>query len=151
MISSSNVFKKLWRVEMLVCIAAFIGFADATYLTLVHYIGGIPPCFVLSGCEQVLTSTYASLLGFPISILGIVYYASILMLVGPTIHSRTHPPWPWVALLASIGALATSYFIYLQAFVLNTWCTYCLISATCSLIIFAGSLVAIMNLTETYD
>ena len=132
-------------------LAAFVGFADATYLTAIHYTGVIPPCLILSGCERVLNSSYANLFGFPVSILGIIYYACILMLVGTSIRAPTQPPWPWVALLATLGALATSYFIYLQAFILNSWCTYCLVSATCSLIIFGGSIVAITYTLEKYD
>ncbi len=44
-----------------------VGFVDAMYLTVEHYVNAIPPCSIGS-CETVLTSQYASVLGLPVSL-----------------------------------------------------------------------------------
>ena len=42
-----------------------IGLADALYLTSQHYAGIIPPCYVTTGCETVLTSAWNKIVGIP--------------------------------------------------------------------------------------
>jgi len=44
---------------------SFVGFLDASYLTAKHYLNFEIPCSILNGCEQVLTSQYATLFGVP--------------------------------------------------------------------------------------
>lgn len=59
---------------------ALIGLADALYLTSQHYAGIIPPCYVTTGCETVLTSAWNKIAGIPVSLLGAIYYALICTL-----------------------------------------------------------------------
>ena len=126
--------------KILIGIAGFIGFADASYLTVLSYSGSIPPCRIVSGCEEVLTSAYAYIWGVPLSLLGAVYYGAILLLLGLYWSKRTQKTRTMIRLLAGAGIIATAYFVYLQALVLEAWCTYCLISAGTSSSIFLASL-----------
>jgi len=59
---------KIAAVTMLVLSA--IGFLDATYLTVEHYRGEIPPCAIIGGCEAVLTSPQAKIADVPVALLG---------------------------------------------------------------------------------
>lgn len=121
-------------------LAGFIGFADASYLTILSYSHRIPPCKIVSGCEEVLTSAYAYVGGVPISLFGAVYYGAILLLLGFYLSQPTQQIRTLIRLLSWAGIMATGYFLYLQAFVLEAWCTYCLISAGTSSTIFLASL-----------
>src|SRR5579872_6247498 len=62
-------------------ILGFLGFLDATYLTILHYKNTIPPC-TLHGCEVVLSSVFATIGGVPIALIGAGYYLVVLGLVG---------------------------------------------------------------------
>src|SRR3989344_1604507 len=52
---------------------ALVGLADASYLTANHWLGQLPACD-LSGCESVLTSSYATVGPVPVAFIGSVYY-----------------------------------------------------------------------------
>ena len=130
-------------------IVALLGFADATYLTVEHYRGVIPPCSVTSGCEQVLTSQYSTVLGFPVALGGSVYYlvvavGSLLYLESKHLSAdlRSHH-WSilkWTLLATMIGLLASLWFVYIQAFVIHSYCQYCLGSALTSTILFVTAM-----------
>ena len=45
-------------------ISALIGFIDASFLTIEHYRGVVPPCSIISGCEKVTTSEYSEVFEF---------------------------------------------------------------------------------------
>jgi uncharacterized membrane protein len=55
------------------------GVGIAAYLTYVHYAGLHPICGISDGCESVQTSSYASLLGIPVALLGLISYVLILL------------------------------------------------------------------------
>ena len=55
------------------------GIGIAGYLTYVHYAGLQPICGISHGCETVQTSSYASLLGIPVALLGLVSYLLIFV------------------------------------------------------------------------
>ncbi len=114
----------------------FLGFLDATYLTVEHFQGTIPPCSVVQGCERVLTSPYATAAGIPVALLGALYYLGIV--VGALFYFDTarekileHLAW-----FTSAGLLASLWFLFLQAFILHSFCQYCLLSAATSTTLF---------------
>ena len=90
-----KIFKRPKILLIIIALLSFLGFLDAAYLTIKHYQGILPPCSV-SGCENVLTSRYASVGSLPISLLGSIYYVavitlSIVLLQIPYSHSRPPP------------------------------------------------------------
>jgi len=134
-----SLLKTNWPVKLIFA-SGFIGFIDAAYLSATRYLGGIPDCKIVSGCEDVLASSYATFLHLPVSTWGIIYYALILTLAALIQGNR---PAKFIKLLifcAVTGVVATLYFIYLQAFILNAWCIYCLASGVTSVLILLGSL-----------
>jgi uncharacterized membrane protein len=105
---------------------SFAGFTIATYLTFVHFRGYVSPCYVVSGCETVQTSEYSVILGVPVALAGAVFFALMLYLgVGLLTAAR-----PWllrtVQVLAFVAALAMIPLFFLQAIVLQAFCSYCL-------------------------
>ena len=62
------------KIFTLLLILSFLGFIDATYLTIIHYKHIIPPCSITQGCERVLTSKFATIYGIPLAAFGSVYF-----------------------------------------------------------------------------
>lgn len=123
---------------------AGIGALDALYLTYEHYAGTIPPCTV-GGCETVLTSPYATVYGFPISLLGALFYVSMIFVAFVLRKNRNRLLRNYIA-LASTGAFIFSlYLFYLQAQVLGAFCQYCLVSFGTSTAVFIFSWLFILK------
>ena len=84
-------------------VLAFLGFLDAVYLTVLHYKNAIPPCTIAHGCETVLTSSYATIFGIPIALIGAGFYLTVLILLGIFLtYSSSNP--------ATAGKSITSRF-----------------------------------------
>ncbi len=122
-------------------VLSLIGFLDATYLTVEHYRGTIPPCTTTGGCEKVLTSRYSTMLGVPVALGGALYYLSLLVLTGWFLDTKNLRALRLATLLTPIGFLASIYFFSLQAFVIHSWCPYCLTSAATSTLLLIVSVL----------
>jgi uncharacterized membrane protein len=115
---------------------ALIGFVDAVYLTASHYSGITPPCFITQGCDVVTTSAYSKILGVPVALLGVVFYLTNLILALIFLDKKTvsiPKILPW---FTAIGFLSTLWFLYAQLFIIKSLCSYCLISAATSTLLF---------------
>lgn len=121
---------------------AFLGFLDATYLTILHYKQTIPPC-TIGNCERVLTSQYATVLGIPTALFGSLFYLSIIVLSLLIITNYKKIFVNLFYLLAASGFGVSLFLLYIQAFVLKSFCQYCLISAATSTGIFILALLQI--------
>ena len=104
---------------------ALAGLGVATYLTVVHYSGGQPVCAVGHGCVTVQESEYAELAGVPVALIGLIGYVAILAslaLRGDT--GRL------VRVAMTAGGFAFSvYLTYLELFVIDAICQWCVGSA----------------------
>lgn len=118
---------------------AFIGFLDATYLTVEHYRFGSTACSLTAGCSTVTGSQYAVVLGLPVALLGALYYLSIILLTMYALIERREAAFRLAARLTVLGLLASVYFVSVMAFVLKAWCLYCLGSAVTSTMLFVLS------------
>jgi len=127
-------------------IISFVGFLDATYLTAQHYLGKIPPCFITTGCQTVLTSKYSVIFGIPTALWGAIYYL-LLFLISVLAIDIKATIIRFAAYLTPIGFLLSLYFVYLQIFVIKEICSYCLVSATTSTLLFIIGLFIIVKLS----
>jgi uncharacterized membrane protein len=105
---------------------AGLGVGVAGYLTYVHYAGLQPFCAGGShGCERVQSSSYASLAGIPVAVLGLAGYAAIaIALIAPGERARLA-----AAALAVSGFGFSAYLTYLELFVIDAICQWCVASA----------------------
>jgi uncharacterized membrane protein len=117
---------------------SLIGFFDSAYLTAEHYAGGVPPCIIGSGCGIVTTSSYSTVFGIPVAAAGVAYYLA-LFLFSVGLFSGSIGNLKKIFILSALGFLATLYFVSLQLFVIKAICTYCMISAVTTTIIFLTS------------
>jgi uncharacterized membrane protein len=117
---------------MLAALVALAGMFVALYLTLykLGYIGTLA-CAVGS-CETVQTSKWATFLGFPVGAWGVAYYVAVFVisLVGlsPTWADRRGISQLLVTMTA-LGVVVSLWLTYLELFVINAVCMWCVISA----------------------
>jgi uncharacterized membrane protein len=77
------------------------------------------------GCERVQSSSYASVGGIPVALLGLVGYVGIAVaLVAPGERARLA-----AAALAVSGFGFSAYLTYLELFVIDAICQWCVASA----------------------
>ena len=123
-------------------IVSLAGIADAAYLTIHHYTAEPVPCSIIEGCEQVLTSPYATIGGVPLAIFGALAYFTAFSLALLTIFGNKIT-WKLFGAQVVIMAGFTAWLIYVQAALIGAFCQFCLLSAlitTTLLIIFVVSL-----------
>ena len=126
-------------------ILAFLGFLDATYLTIIHYKNIVPPCSIAHGCETVLFSKYATIFGIPIALLGVVFYLTMLILLGLFLQTKKKLFLSLALIFSSISIIVSIILVYLQAEVLHAFCQYCLTSEGINFLIFL-SILGIMKI-----
>ena len=107
---------------------ALAGIGVAGYLTYVHYAGLHPICGDSHGCETVQTSSYASLFGIPVAVLGLITYGMILISLRlPEERGRLGG-----YALTVIGLGFSVYLTYREVFTIHAICSWCAASAAVS-------------------
>jgi uncharacterized membrane protein len=114
------------RLHLAALAVAGLGICVAGYLTYVHYAGLEPFCAGGGhGCERVQSSSYAELGGIPVAVLGLGGYLAIAAaLLAPGERARLA-----AAALAVVGAGFSGYLTYLELFVIDAICQWCVASA----------------------
>ena len=113
---------------------ALAGVALTAYLSWTDWAGSsLKGCAVGSGCEVVLGSRWAMLLGIPTAFWGLVAY---LTLAGIAFIRRADLHWRAAWLVALGGVCYSAYLTTISLTVLHATCPYCLTSLTLMTAIF---------------
>ena len=103
---------------------ALIGVGVAAYLTWAHYANAALVCVRGGGCETVQNSSYSEIAGIPVALLGLVSYATIVLLLAwDSANARMG-----AAVLALVGLLFSAYLLVLQLFVIHALCIWCVVN-----------------------
>lgn len=131
--------KKISSLTIIFAIVAFLGFADATYLTISHFADITLPCGtgIFSDCGKVTSSVYATIFGIPIALFGALYYVTHLVLAIMTLDTKNTKWIRWAGYLSIGGLIASASLVFLMIFVIKALCLYCFGSALSSTILFA--------------
>jgi len=102
-----------------------IGLLVAGYLAVVELGGGVPTCGPIKGCEEVALSEYARIGGVPVAVFGVLL--SVVLLVLALAWWRTDIYGLLLAhyALSLVGVVFDGYFLYLQVFVIQAVCIWC--------------------------
>ena len=132
-------------------LAAF-GVAVTAYLTLIHYRDDLLVCAV-GGCHTVQNSPYSEVRGVPVALFGLGMFVAVL---GLGILRWRKPAWREYAAMAAFclavaGSAFALYLTYVELFVVDAVCQWCVLSAllTWSLAIVEGKLT--LDAIETGD
>jgi uncharacterized membrane protein len=105
---------------------AVVGLLISAYLSWVHFMGVAPVCVGgKGGCEAVQTSSYATIFGVPVAMLGLVGYTGLLL----SASLRGEVGIYLGFLVALVGTLFSAYLTYLELFVIHAICEWCVASA----------------------
>jgi uncharacterized membrane protein len=129
---------------MTIALLSLVGILIALYLTLykIGIVGNLT-CSVGS-CETVNTSRWSMLFGLPVAAWGLAAYVALfaLALAGTTDRYAGSPTISWVLVaLAGWSLVFSAWLTYLELFVINAICIWCVTSAVLLVAIFVASLV----------
>ncbi len=124
---------KKWRWFLFA--AALAGLIISGYL-LQAYVSNRPViCGQSGGCEVVRLSRYAAWYGVPTPALGALFYLSLA-------GAAALMPMAWskgkilLMLMTAAGIAVSAGLSYIEAFVLHSWCRWCIGSAVVSVLTF---------------
>jgi uncharacterized membrane protein len=129
--------------RMLTALVALVGLFVALYLAL--YKAGIIGTLACGtgGCETVQLSRWSAFLGIPVAVWGAGYYAVVLALSLSSIQDR------WIAsrglarailILTGWGLIFSLWLTYLELFVIEAICRWCVVSAALATVLFGLAL-----------
>jgi uncharacterized membrane protein len=127
--SASNGVSWTYSIASLV---ALVGLADAIYLTIEHLTGQSVRCTITTGCDEVLSSSYASIRGIPLAAFGALAYFTAFSLATLAAFGYQSVR-PVLRCLVALMFLMALWLLYVHAFVLRAFCQYCLLSAAVTL------------------
>lgn len=118
----------------------------SVYLTYVHYTEKAVPCPLLKtqDCNVVLSSSYSTLFGVPVSLLGFFLYVALAYNAYRIFSLSEHYDRKYgkrLLYISSIGIIGAGYFNSVMLFKLNALCTWCEFTHIMIAIIFILSLV----------
>ena len=124
-------------LALLILLLAFFGMADAAYLATHAFSGEPLICDIgsLSGCTIVASSTYSVLFGVPLAVYGVVFYALVFVLAALELVFFNALLRRLLQGAAVVGAIAGIVFTFIQVYLINALCIYCLMSAVVSFLI----------------
>ena len=103
-----------------------VGMLLTAYLTWTKFTGGaVQGCSAGGGCDVVLSSRWATLLGLPTSLWGLLGYAS---LAATAFVRRADRQWSWAWTVALLGVCYSVYLTVVSLTMLQSACPYCLTS-----------------------
>ena len=126
-------------------VAAF-GIGVATYIAISTAGGDAPVCLAGSkGCETVTSSSHSELAGINIAILGIAGYA--MLLICALLRGDSARMGGFVVALIGFGY--SVYLTYLELFVIDAICQWCVASAVLMTVLFALGAIRMVRYVGT--
>ena len=126
--------------------AAIVGVGVAAYIAIADSGGGSPACIGGSeGCRTVAESSHSHLLGVNVAIFGILGY---LLLLGAAL-ARGDGARMAGFLLALVGFGYSVFLTYLELFVIDAVCQWCVVSALLMTVLFAVNAIRMVRYVGT--
>ncbi|ADC50002.1 hypothetical protein BpOF4_09735 [Alkalihalophilus pseudofirmus OF4] len=124
---------------------AAIGWAVSTFLSGVHFwVLPLPAEFDVTGTPwAVMTSEWAYVGSIPLALLGAFYYLTVLLLAGLWFYSSHPLVLKILTPMTVIGVMSSAFFVYLQLFVIEAICPFCLVSAVATTILLTLEIIMV--------
>jgi uncharacterized membrane protein len=128
-----------------------IGLLVAGYLSVVELSGGVPTCGIVSGCEEVAKSQYNNFLGVPVAVFGVFLSAVLLGLALAWWKTSIYGLLLGHYALSLVGVIFDGWFLYLQVFVIQAVCIWCVTYEVSLLLRFLVALVVYLRQPRPQD
>lgn len=114
--------------RLIILVLSALGIVFSGYLTYLYYSNASAAfCTVGSGCDAVRESAYSTILGTPVAVFGVIGYLSIF--ISSFISVAYRVKWVLLYFLSLAGFVFSAYLTYVELFVINAICPYCLASS----------------------
>jgi vitamin-K-epoxide reductase (warfarin-sensitive) len=129
MLDGTPLSVSIRRVFLIIAVLAAAG-AIVSSVSLYHHYGTSQTTYCDFGesfnCDIVNRSTYSTILGVPVALIGIAGYLALLVL---STFYRNYAETPARLAIAALSGLAFAlYLTYVERFILAAWCVLCLSS-----------------------
>ncbi len=126
---------------------AIIGAADALYLWIYKISSNDKMCLGSGDCATVNYSSYSEIYGIPVALLGLLAYLAIFAIL------TLEPRWKLAAEsgpmavfgMGLVGVLFSAYLTYIEFFVINALCPFCVISAIAITLLFILAIIRLVK------
>lgn len=129
-----------------------LGLLDSAYLTYEHFTSSATLACSDTGainCLKVTTSSYATIAGVPVAVLGLVFFVVMTALCLPAAWRSPSPGVHRARLGASVvGLLMVFYLVYVELFRLDAICLWCTFVHVLTFALFGVVAVATALATE---
>lgn len=133
-------------IYLLIVAAALIGLTITINIYKKKHKKKVLVCPFGADCDSVIKSDFSSFLGIGLEIYGALYYGLVAVIYSTLIlfpHLQSEMMM-FILTGASIGAFLFSlYLTFVQAFLIKTWCSWCLMSAGISTAIFIFAMIGV--------
>jgi len=125
--STAKTHKRTY-FKPIVLILSGLGVLLSIYLTY-NYFSGSHAAFCGAGseCDTVRQSEFSAFLGIPVALAGVLGYA--LIFISSIIPMTRRNKWLTLYILSFGGFVFSAYLTYLEFFVIDALCMYCVVSA----------------------
>lgn len=127
-------------------VASVLGLGVSGYLTYEHYTSSTSLACSDNGvvnCLKVTTSSYSEVAGVPVALLGLIFFAVMLVLQLPPMWRRTELAIRWIRLgWATVGLGTVLYLFYAELFRIDAICLWCTSVHVLTLIVFGSTVFA---------
>ena len=135
--------KSLWFTMVL----AGVGLLDSIYLLIFKISNNNAMCLGSGGCSSVNASRYSELYGLPVSLYGVLAYLAIVLLIIFELKNIITKDISKLSLfgIGLIGFIFSVYLTYIEFYVIDAVCPFCVISAIVMTIIFVISTIELVR------
>ena len=141
----SNLHPWLWLSTVL----CGLGIVVSGYLAYKRMAGGSLACTRWADCDVVNNSVYSKFFGIPVSFIGLVAYFVLLALAVAALRTdgRVQREILLLSLLLSLGGVGFSvYLTYIEIYVIEALCSWCIASA---IIITLLAILGVVNVLRS--
>jgi uncharacterized membrane protein len=141
-------------VAGIIAVLSLGGIGVAGYLSYTHWFSHSIVCAGFGSCDTVAQSAYAHLAGVPVAVLGLLGYVALFAVAAFWLRvGDRFETWPLLAIWGmSIGGVAYSvYLTYLELFVIDAICIWCVTSAVIMSCILIVSTIALFATAREVD
>lgn len=137
---------KQYRIPAL--ILSLLGVANAIYLTIIKFANNPQLCIQgVGNCWSVNISRYSELVGIPVALLGAITFSFLTLAIW--LENSKHS-WSKLTIyfefgVSLFGVMFSAYLTYIELFVINAVCPFCVLSAIIILLIWLRSLVLLLK------
>jgi len=130
-------------------VASVLGLGIAGYLTFEHFTSSSSLACADNGvvnCLKVTTSSYSAVAGVPVALLGLVYFAVMLVLQLPPMWRRPEPAVRYGRLAwAVVGVCTIVYLLYAELFAIDALCLWCTGVHVLTFVVFCTTVYATLT------